>query len=313
MGITIREFQVAMETVGAKRLADREGSRCNVYVPCFYLKGVEFLHSGSCYIVLSGQKVPDDIMNRAMAELGEKHPGEKNFWWGAIHSIKGILTLATMLEGNYSKELLDELINKTYKNLLDCSLIKSNVEFPFTDTHNLPKMQKLRELLKEYSNVVNPFGNCNLKFKDPIEYLDKVRVKLKANEGKDKYHSSLYLMNSFTETNFENDINGWCYDSIIPVQIKRKNGIIHIIHYYYNGNDIYHNIDEVVYLSYASERNKKSFYSIDLRISLKTGLAWNSYKEEAKPVTEEQLDIMIWYLKMTIKKLNKKIIRNIIK
>lgn len=109
MGISIREFQVAMETCEATRLTDRKGSRYNISVPCFEVRGVEFLHSGSYYIVLRGNKVPEEIMNQAMAELGEKHPGGTNFWWGEIHSIRGILTLAAMLECRYSKKLIDEL------------------------------------------------------------------------------------------------------------------------------------------------------------------------------------------------------------
>lgn len=85
-----------------------------------------------------------------------------------------------MLRGDYSKKLVDELTNRAYKQLLECSLIKSNVEFPFECSTNSPKMQKLRKLLVEYSKVVNPFGNCEFKIKEPIEYLDKVDVELAA-------------------------------------------------------------------------------------------------------------------------------------
>ena len=43
--------------------------------------------------------MPEEIMNRPMAEFGENHPGGDNFWWDKIHSIKGILTLSVMLDG----------------------------------------------------------------------------------------------------------------------------------------------------------------------------------------------------------------------
>ena len=123
MGISIKEFQMAMEAYGAKRLADQSGSRYDYLVPCFEVRGVHFLHSGSYYIVQREQKVPDDIFNEAMAMFGEKHPGGDNFWWGETHSVKGILTLVALLEGRYSKELIDELTNETYKKLLECPLI----------------------------------------------------------------------------------------------------------------------------------------------------------------------------------------------
>lgn len=125
-GITIREFQVAMETYGAERLSNCSGSRSGVSVPCFNVAGTKFFHSGSYYIVYREKDVPEEIIKLAMAEFGEKHPGGDNFWWSTVHSIKGMLTLAAMLEGKYSKEMVDELTNKTYKKL-DCSSIQSNV------------------------------------------------------------------------------------------------------------------------------------------------------------------------------------------
>ena len=52
---------------------------------------------------------------------------------------------------------------------------------------------------------------------------------------------------------------------------------------------------------------------IDLRISVKTGLAWKTYKEsEAVLATDEQLDVMIAHLKMSIRSLKKSIIHNIV-
>ena len=158
MGISISEFRVAMETYGAKRLPDREGSRYSIIVPCFAIGDVEFLHSGSYYVIQCGNKAPEEIMNKAMAELGEKDPGGDNFWYGGIHSVKGMLTIAAMLEGKHSSEFVNELTNTTYKNLLECSLIQTNVEIPFNSNHS-PKMEELRKTLAEYSNIVNPFGN----------------------------------------------------------------------------------------------------------------------------------------------------------
>ena len=203
MGISICEFQTAMETYGVERVQDRKLYRDSIVVPCFQLEGIQFYHSGLYYIVNQGNDVPYDIMNRAMTELGEKHPGGDNFWRGEIHSIKGMLTLATMLTGDYNKALVDELTNKTYKKLLECSLIRSNVKFPFEFSTHSPKMQKLRKLLEEYSDVVNPFGNGNFNLKEPIEYLDKIKVQLSAGheESSDAY-SRLTLNSPSLETFF---------------------------------------------------------------------------------------------------------------
>lgn len=318
MGISIREFQAAMETFGAERLSDREGSRYRILVPCFQLNGIQFFHSGSYYIVHRGSNVPDDIMNRAMAEVGEKHPGGDNFWWGEVHSIKGMLILATMLRGDYSKELVDELTNKAYKKLLECSLIKSNVKFPFEFSTHSPKMQKLRKLLEEYSDVVNPFGNCDFKIKEPIGYLDTVKVQLTAaHEKSSDAYSRLTLKSPSFEAFFSINSEGWTYRSSVLVQKNHKNGLIHFYHYYENGSNNT-KVDEVVYLDYNVQGKDEDIFDtlpedIDLRISVKTGLAWKTYKEdEAVPATDEKLDVMIAHLKISIKCLKKNVVRNIV-
>lgn len=312
MGITIAEFRIAMETYGAKRLPDREGSRYNILVPCFAIGDVEFLHSGSYYIVQRGNKAPEEIMDKAMAEFGEKHPGGDNFWWGETHSIKGILTLSAMLEGKYSKELIDELVNKTYKKLLECSLIQTNVEFPFQSTHS-PKMEELYKKLVEYSNIVNPFGNDTFDLKDPVEYLDSLKFSLASKEGENPY-ARLTLEGRSSQAKYDNDADGWCYDSMILIQKNRKNGYISFGHYYTNGND-HRPVDEVVRLYYKTIRGGYDHHpdDIDLRISLKTGLAWQTYEEEqAAPATDEQIDIMITHLNTSIKKIKQRIIRYMI-
>lgn len=312
MGITIREFQVAMETYGAERLSNCSGSRYSVSVPCFNVAGTKFFHSGSYYIVHREKDVPEEIMNRAMAEFGEKHPGGDNFWWGEVHSIKGMLTLAAMLEGNYNKERIDELTNETYKKLLDCESIKSNVEFPFHSTHSL-KMEELYKVLAEYSNIVNPFANSELQIKDPIQYLDTVEVTLAMQEGRKPY-TRLNLSTGSYQAKFEDDENSWFYDTFVLIQRNRNNGYINMGHYYLKGNDG-RSVDEVVRLDYNAIEGSYDDHpnDIDLRISLKTGLAWQTYKEEqAELATDEQIDIMITHLKISIKKIKNKIVRKMV-
>lgn len=313
MGISIAEFRVAMETYGAKRLPDRAGSRTGTDVPCFAIGDVLFLHSGSYYIVQQGNNVPKEIMNKAMAEFGEEHPGRKNFWWGETHSVKGILTLVAMLEGKYNKELIDELTNKTYKKLLECSLIQKNVELPFQCNHS-PKMEKLCQKVVEYNNIVNLFGNATFDLKEPIEYFDSLKLSIASFKESDIPYARLTLEGKSSQAKYDNDSNGWCYDTMILVQKNRKNGYIIMGHYYNNGRN-YRPVDEVVRLDYKSKSGSYDHDpdDIDLRISLKTGMAWQTYKEEeAAPATDEQINIMITHLNKSIKKIKKRIIRYMI-
>lgn len=308
MGITIREFQVAMEIYGAERLADCLGSQYSVFVPCFNVAGTKFIHSGSYYIVQREKRVPKEIMSRSMAEFGEKYLGGKNFWDDKIYSIRGILTLATMLDGKYSKELVDEMTNKTYKKLLDYSSIQRNVDFSSHSTHSL-RIEKLYKLLAEYRNIANPFRNKEFSFKEPIQYLDDVEVTFALKEGKQRY-TKLTLSTNSSQAKFKDDEKGWYYDTLVITQTKGTVGSINMRYYYSNGSDG-SPVDEVVRLYYKAEDFNCA--DIDLSISLKTGLAWETYKEEqAKLATDEQIEVMITHLKISIKEINDKIVRNII-
>jgi hypothetical protein len=309
MGISIAEFRVAMETYGAKRLPDREDSVDSVPLPCFVVGGVQFLHSGQHYIVQRGNKVPDEIMDKAMEEFGEEFPGSDNFLWDEIYSIKGILTLVAMLEGRYSKKLVDELANTTYKKLLKCPLIQTNVEFPFQSNQS-PKMEELYQKLAEYSNIVNPFGNDTIDLKEPIDF-DGLKLSIASKEGK-KPHVLLVLGGRLSRVVYANNSYGWSYDTSIHIQKNGKNGYIQLDHFYINGNDRRPD-DEVIWLDYSVNRDSYAHHhpdDIDLSISLKTGLAWHAYnKEQATPATDEQVDIMITYLNVCIKEIKKRIIR----
>lgn len=309
MGISINEFQVAMETYGATRLSDRTGSRYNVPVPCFVVgNGVALMHSGSYYIVQRDNEVPEEIMNQAMAAFGEKHPGGTNFWWGEIHSIPGVITLASMLDGKYTKELVQELTNEAYKKLLANSDIKNIINIEFNGI-NTPKMQQLRKVLTEYSYLVNPFANDQLRFRDPIEYLDKVAPYV-SEEGKP---FCLELTGNTDYTRHSADDEGWCYQSTVTMQKNRRCKSLTISHYYNSGKDK-RPVDEVIYVDYNDRSKPRGCFEphpedVDLRISLKTGLAWKTYHEEqAMPATDEQLDFAIACLKESMKRIKHKIV-----
>ncbi len=314
MGITSWEFEVAMETYGAERLPDCLGSKNCIFVPCFEVTGSKFFHSGTDYIVQSGKEVPREVMACTIIEAEEKHPKGYDFWFGEIYSIKGILTLVAMLENKYSKKLIEELINKTYKKLLDCPVIQKNVEFPFNKL-NLPEMEKFYLLLEEHSNIVNPFGSCNFKFKfkEPIQYLDIVNVSVvQCNKI---HYTSLVLSKKSYRAKFVDNNDKWYYDTMVPIKRNGNKSYVGINHYFLKGNNE-HIIDEVICLDYEVKNDSYHYGHPDdirLRISLKTGLAWEEHeKEKAKPVTEEQINIMISYLKISIKKIKNKIVSQMV-
>ena len=159
-------------------------------------------------------------------------------------------------------------------------------------------MEKLCQKVVEYSNIVNLFGNTTFDLKEPIEYFDSLKISIASSKEGDIPYARLTLEGKSSKAKYDNDSNGWCYDTMILVQKNRKNGYIIMGHYYNNAKSG----------SYDHDPD-----DIDLRISLKTGMAWQTYKEEeAAPATDEQINIMITHLNKSIKKIKKRIIRYMI-
>lgn len=313
MGISFQEFRKAMELYGAVEVFGQVGSRYSIPVPCFYVAGTDFLHSGSYYIVQQGIKVPEEVMNKAMAELGEEYPGGNNFWYGEIHSVRGILTLAAMLEGKYDKERIKQLTSETYKQLLSCSLIQGNAKLPFKKAAIRQNWKELYRLVIEHDNIVNPFARNTALLKEPIEYLDKINVSLSFDEKNNVVNTArldLEKNASSTSTRFIENAECWSYYTHNGNEEEKS--YTSIVHYYNNGSDG-RAIDEVIYLGYVTGDGYNNPNNIDLRISLITGLAWRTYREnQAVPVTDKQLEVMITHLKRSIEKTKRRIIDEMI-
>lgn len=298
MGITLYEFQTAMETYGAERIKDGSSQFAN----CFKVADISFYHSDSKYIVQG--KMNEKFVNRAMSELGD------DSWHEEINTVRGILTLAAIIEEKYAKELIEELLNNTYKRMLVHYLIRRNVDFEIYSE----KMRKLYKYVFEYCNMVNPFGNCEIDFKEPIQYLDTVNVNIGLKEGKN-YYRRLKLSSKLCQAVSENNKKQWFYKSFIQIPKDKPNGYIKIRYYCPKVGSEYF-FDNVVHLCYKSSTdsfNKRYPEDIDLRIGFKTETAWEPYKERyGKNVTDEQIDIMIKYLKITIDRLKEDIVCHMI-
>ena len=190
--------------------------------------------------------------------------------------------------------MVDNLMNETYKKLIGYLTNKSNAEMQLYDYH-LQKLQKLYELVAEYKNLVNPYGNKDFTFKEPIQYLSSVNVSMDMQK-------------------FKKVEDGWFYDTIVPIQKNHKNGYIHIWNYCEKG-DYMNPVDEVIRLYYKADKNSYAGdpNDIDLSISLKTGLVWQNYRKDfATPATKEDIKIITSYLKSSIKKIRSKIDNKII-
>ena len=97
----------------------------------------------------------------------------------------------------------------TFRELIDCPSIQSNVEFPFRSI-NLPKMEKLYKLLVEYSNIINPFGNNDVKIKEQGQHFDAVECFLEVHEVLTQ-STELFFATDSAHSMFKKDETGWFY------------------------------------------------------------------------------------------------------
>lgn len=299
MSITTRQFILAMETYGAKKMPDMRSPKTHLTVPSFKVGGFVFYHSGDDCI-FSIIQIKQEILLQAMRQCGESFPRS----YQGIYSIEVMLTLAAMIDNKYSKNFVDGMINEIYQKLLMEMDIHRKVEFPFPSTH-LPKMEELCELLPEYSQVVNPFES-GIKLKEPVDYLNRIKLRLN-----DENHTRLFLFTESVETLFLKDTSGWMYHSKCSIQKNQKIGELVIEHNYNDGSDNEFPLDETVLFSYKEDEKKSAEYILE--ISLKTGLAWENYeKENALPVTEKQMEEMVDCVKTSIQQIRKNIINYIL-
>lgn len=312
MSITFKEFETAMETYGAQRLEDQDGYEWNGKVPAYQIAGVTYTHSGSNYIRYQSDSPIDIILALAKVESGEKEPGEEDFWKREIHSVRGLLTLVTMVDEKYSKNFVDDLNNTIYKKLWDNPEFKKNnsVVFRNLKTNNA---YELYNLLSDFSRIINPFADICVETKEPIDYIDNTKLDIEINDR----FVQFWLTNTPCQVTFKTGNDGWMYDATATIDRKYHKALLCIGHYYNNGSDG-RPVDEVVRLDYIERNTEDSEISeedIDLRISLKNGLAWSEEQsvEKAKPVTEEQVEEMITHLKILMKKVQKRIYNPMIK
>ncbi len=211
---------------------------------------------------------------------------------------------------------MDTILRKpaTFQELINCSSIKSNVKVPFYNTY-LPKMDKLYKLLAKYSNTVNPFGNNDLKIKGPGKHFKNVEAYLEVRKAFEPYTSLLFCTNSAHTTFTKNEEGfGFYYGTNILVQKNRMNSFL-LMGYFSLNRKGDKPTDEIVHLNYTTNSNSFKHHpnKIDLRISLKTGLAWQTFEEEkAKPATGDQIVTVCTFLNISIKKINNDIVSNII-
>ena len=303
MGIATREFEIAMETFGAERLETNYGHS----IPSFKIGNIGLVDSGLDFVVQQENRAPIDIVRKAHTELGIRR--KDIIQWNEIRSLRGLFTFALMVEDRYSKNAVNNLINKTYLTLLQNSLLKKYITVPYTGI-NLSSSNKLYDLLNKYDKIINPFSHDTHK-KMPSEYLDDLLLDF-SFDTKHFATPNMSLSLSSTDSSVQfvssPDILIYYAEYLNDETKATYNGYTSFEHCFITDLDN-SSTDEILTINIYSLYSN----STNLNISLKTGLAWNTDQRELSvPLTDSQLDFIIEHLEKCISTITKTITSKII-
>ncbi len=271
MSISLDEFVVSMTIYGAKKLPKEYKSdfRCRFKVGFLILEPADI---GDRVLIATMEKSYNlnDVIRKANAEIGAGHFDNK---YKEILSVRGLFTLVSMCDGKYSREFVDELINMLYQTLLE----------PFTENRKMTELRRL--VFEDYDSIMNPFKNPTICLKEPVEYIEKLAIKVE------------YCRIQFKIPNLELSINGM--DKYYSVRYRSANGdAINIIHDIAKGH--------ICLRKKASE-----FYQ--LVINLSTGRAQENLYTSVHTATDEQIETMIAYVNEAIKRVKQNILVHMLK
>ena len=304
MGISTREFCIAMELLGATKLSDKFYPKHTTYVPCFQIGDAEFLHGGDGFVVQANHKIPQELIIKAMSEFGETYPEGYNFRWDEIHSVEGILTLCTMLENRYNKELVQSLVDEIYNKIIAESQATTNKLQHF----HTPKMDLVLALVEAYDNIVNPFGDASLTMKKASEYMKNIKVFFSVP---DEDTTIVRMKNLNTQTEFSKTDMNWHYTSMFwnTSNTTYDGGYTSIDHSF----EISRNnkaISEYILLQYTSQDDYRDYPGdIFMRLDLKNATICRPYiDKEPHLAKDDELDLIIQHLQNTMSRLKQDIL-----
>lgn len=311
MSISMQEFQFVMEAFGAKRLKDWVNPETGVVAPRFEVEGTRFYHSGSYYVAWAGRGVSWDEIGKVY-EVLKKHEESQSFDYAKnqVYSFKGLLVLVSILEKKYTKELVDNLISEMYKKLFENPLLKKK---PTNTSLKEQPLPKIRKLLSEFDELANPF-NGHLKLKDPISYMDRIKITTSMGYSNDK--AEISLSSERFRTNFMTEPDHVLYSIKIwnDPEKGKESGITDILHHY--NKDPNGKIKrEIVCLRYTTGKGEYCRLpgSLCFEIDMMTGETYNvGEKEKALFVTDEQAKIICAHLRKVVKRTQKEIAKYMI-
>lgn len=275
--ISLRQFNEAMKILGVEQVQKSKDPKYEAKFPTFAIGNTRFNFDTMRVKAYRG-KIPDAIIAEAKKKEMEDFHFKESFIFFidmfseySFETLEALLIVITLMQGRYSKELVQQVILETFEKMLDCPQIKEVPHYPVPEDELHAKTAKLRIPLNEYVKVVNPFTNPNLQKISTI--LDKVDIKYIDDEMSTGIE--MQTRKAYAEFSIDNH-----HDFCFTAAIKRR----HIIEYY--SEEKWDAKDEFIDFTYIGKDNKEK----KITLSLRKGLIWKNDKEwKMSKVTYKQI------------------------
>lgn len=294
------EFRTAMKVFGTK-----ENKTVDKYLqPCYTIRGINFSFFADTVTWL-GDELPEEILEKAREILsnGNNQIEDSHFENHTIYTVKGLLTIAALLENKYTKEYIENLLNQTYKRILK-----------IVNPGKMPKdgLTKIQDMLDEFKKCVNPFES-GFDLKDPIEYIDIIKTSIQYFQDPVfpfKISSVIQLERKYIKTFLKIKYHKQKYGTRFNIV---ENG--HLVDIVITYNKICDDSDgesfrETLTMTVRETARDK----INMTIDLKTGKVWKYWDEDkAQKASSEILEKFIFYLKKANEAIKNRITSKMIK
>lgn len=299
--ISLRQFNEAMKILGVEQVQRSKDPKYEAKFPTFAIGNTRFSFSSTMYAIADRGKIPDAIIAEATKKEVEDFHFKKSFIFFVdmfsqytFYTLESLLIVITLMQGRYSKELVQKVILQTFEKMLDCPEIKKVPHYPVPKDELHAKTETLRKPLSEYVRVVNPFTtNGNLQEistilgKVDIRYIDDAMatgLEMKTNKAYARFSIDNHHYFRFTTS------------------IKGR----HIIEYY--SEEKWDAIDEFIDFTHIGKDNKEK----KITLSLRKGLIWKNDKEwTISKVTSKQISRLEKAIKSSTEMLRAEIASNI--
>ena len=285
MGISVREFEVAMSVSGGNPIAPKEDIFYGHPHLRYELGNILFEHSGEeCVFLLASTPRAMELLKLAKYQLkGTKGINTHNNS-NKIYSVKELLALCLFITDNYSKPEFENSLNLAYEELQKIPVLNKSISNNYRGGILSTKLsQKLYKLIDNFDKAVNPF--CGFKrTKKPSVYLENLDVSFdfKNYSAKTTFTLSISGNSSSTDFIFGNNILRYYAEYLTDITGSSYSGYKSVEHKFFSDS-------KEEYIEIHNYSNSSSKITI---FNLTTGVVVFG-NESPTPATDEEVKEII--------------------